>query len=152
MKEAVGDLWTHPATIRVITTNGSLKANGSAVMGRGCALEAARRYPGIPPRLGGLLKRYGNVPFLLWLDREADCWVATMPVKHDWRRAADLGLIEESAHRLTTHLLLRSNDTVVVPRPGCGYGGRDWEREVRPILAPILDDRFTVITHPEENR
>ena len=42
MREVVGNLWTYPADIRVITTNGTVKNDGTCVMGRGCAAEAKR--------------------------------------------------------------------------------------------------------------
>lgn len=29
-------------------------------------------------------------------------------------------------------------------RPGCALGGLDWESQVRPLLEPILDDRFII--------
>lgn len=35
---------------------------------------------------------------------------------------------------------------ILLPRPGCGNGSLNWERDVRPVLAPVLDDRFSVIT------
>ena len=46
MIEIHGNLWQLPATWRGITTNGFVRKNGTAVMGRGCAREAATRFPG----------------------------------------------------------------------------------------------------------
>ena len=36
---------------------------------------------------------------------------------------------------------------VVLPRPGCGFGGLGWD-EVGPLLVPRLDDRFLVVRWP----
>jgi len=48
LREDKINLWEYPADARVITTNGFVKNNGEAVMGRGCAREAARKYPRLP--------------------------------------------------------------------------------------------------------
>jgi hypothetical protein len=37
---------------------------------------------------------------------------------------------------------------IILPQLGCGSGGLAW-RDVRPLIAPILDDRFVVITYRE---
>ena len=63
-QEAQGDMWKaaisrKPAAL-VITTNGFTKSNGEAVMGRGCAREAALANPDLPRMLGMYLDRYGN--------------------------------------------------------------------------------------------
>jgi hypothetical protein len=58
--EFFGDLWDVGADLRVITTNGDVDRRGAAVMGRGCALEAKARVPGIEYRFAGLLERHGN--------------------------------------------------------------------------------------------
>jgi hypothetical protein len=59
MRELKGDLWKLAAELKpdavVISTNGFVKASGHAVMGRGCALEAAKRWPDLPLLLGHLL-------------------------------------------------------------------------------------------------
>jgi len=63
-----------------------------------------------------------------------------------WMAKSDLSLIERSAKQLCE--LTDQNDwkSVVLPRPGCGAGELSWEREVRPLLAGILDQRFYAIT------
>lgn len=54
MKEVTGNIWDYheKGYWIVITTNGTVKANGEAVMGRGVALQAKRKYQGLPWRLG----------------------------------------------------------------------------------------------------
>jgi len=71
-------------------------------------------------------------------------------VKHHWRERADLILIERSARELVdfvTDLWERGPATICLVRPGCGNGGLDW-KDVRPVLAPLLDDRFMVVERP----
>ena len=143
MIEVRGNLWTYPnADVRVITTNGTVKKDGTCVMGRGCALEAKQRYPEMPLKLGRKIREQGNRVFLL-LD---DPVILSFPVKHHWFERADINLIHDSANMLRLGVDYHPGVRVVVmPRPGCGNGGLRWE-DVKPILAPILDDRFHVIT------
>lgn len=148
MREVYGEFWNYPADARVITTNGAIKSNGAGVMGAGVAKQAKERYPGIDQRLGEMLTKHGNRPVFL----NRDEGIVSMPVKHHWKDMADLDLIRESAIKLVEMADKWEWQTVVVPRPGCGNGGRNWE-EVKPILEEIWDDRFHVITweEPEMN-
>jgi hypothetical protein len=154
MIEVKGNLWTYPADVRVITTNGTVKKNGECVMGRGCALEAKQRWD-LAGLLGNAINTYGNVVINLsaayninrkWNEPFA---LFTFPVKHNWYEKADLALIERSANDLADLIdPLYLNDEghiIVLPRPGCGNGGLRWA-DVKPILDPILDDRFHIIT------
>lgn len=139
MIEITGDLWEFPATARCITTNGFVRNDGHAVMGRGCAKQAARRYPALPALLGGLLKEKGNHVFLLMEHPR----LYTFPVKRNWYEQASLQLIERSCQELIP--FIKAGERCVIPRPGCGNGQRDWVTEVEPILSKLLDDRFMVI-------
>lgn len=143
MIEVTGNLWSYPATVRLITTNGTLKANGEAVMGRGCALEAKTKWPSIAAELGHAIRVGGNRPHRLLQDEDVEWMLWSFPVKHHWREKADLDLIRHSAEFFAKRSTARH--TFVLPRPGCGNGGLTWDI-VRPILAPLLDDRFHVIT------
>ena len=51
-----------------ITTNGFVKKDGCAVMGRGCAQEAKNRYPNINKLLGIHINTKGNIPGILYKD------------------------------------------------------------------------------------
>ncbi len=142
MVEVKGNLWTYPANARVITTNGTVKKDGSCVMGRGCALEAKTKFPGIDKELGKLIKLHGNhVRILIW--DHPNIW--SFPVKHNWWEKADLELIRRSAKELVNIADVGNYTKVVLPRPGCGNGGLKWE-DVKPVIEPILDDRFHVIS------
>lgn len=145
MKEITGDLWEVEADARVITTNGFVKKNGMAVMGRGVAQQALRRYPIISETLGRALLRFGNhLTSLGWTSKHG--WLWSFPVKHNWWEKADLELIRRSAEELVAAVdkQFAAPATVVLPRPGCGNGGLRWE-DVKPVIEPILDDRFVVV-------
>lgn len=142
MKEDIGNLWTYSADAIVITTNGFVKNNGEAVMGRGCAREAALKYPQLSTMLGRSLQTSGNRVFHYWLNEH----VLTMPVKHHWREKADIDLIEKSAKQLILHADGWEWEKIVMPRPGCGNGQLNW-KDVKPMLEEILDDRFVAITY-----
>lgn len=145
MREDIGELWDfydNGAWI-AITTNEIVKRDGTLVMGRGCAWEAARRFPGIPQRLGDLVLTYGNHVCAL---RESK--IISFPVKHHWRDPADLKLIAQSAKELVQTLNAFEIPRLYLPRPGCGNGRLQWS-DVRPVLEPLLDDRVIVISRGE---
>ena len=146
MIEVVGNLWEYVADCRVITTNGSVKRDGTCVMGRGCAAEAKQRWPQLPRQLGEWLAnsvpKIGQTPHRFEFGSEI---IYSFPVKHQWFESADLELIERSARELVQHINHMRFRVVVMPRPGCGNGGLSWT-DVRPMLASLLDDRFHVIT------
>lgn len=141
MQEIKQDLWSFPdADALCITTNGTVKRNGQAVMGRGCAREAAQRFPHVPSRLGTLLNEYGNRTQII----DERLRLVAFPVKHHWFEQADLALIQHSAKELVTLADTHGWTSVVLPRPGCGNGQRTWE-EVAPLLT-FLDDRFMIVS------
>lgn len=131
MKIVKGDLWVYPADIRIVSTNGSVRGDGCAVMGRGCAFEAAQRYIMLPRKLGVMLKKHGNHVFSF-----PDCNIITFPVKHQWHEDADLQLIERSVKELRQ--FLQVGKRYVAPRFGCGNGRLQWE-DVKPLLVGLPD-------------
>lgn len=147
VKQAVGDLWEigEDADAVVITTNGTLKHNHHAVMGRGCAREAATKFPGLPKQLGQEIFGHGNVVHTFLMPSEKFALVA-FPVKHEWWQKADVELIAASTISLIDEADENKWQTVVMPRPGCGNGGLSWW-SIEPMLQEALDDRFTVVSH-----
>lgn len=153
MLEKTGNIWDQKCDALVITTNGSVKRDGNAVMGRGCALEAKEKFPYLPFILGERLEENNRAYAFSYnsLDMNGEgnanfYWLVTFPVKHHWREQADLELIDRSVRQLRCVTEAMFWQKVVLPQPGCGNGGRDWETEVRPILAKYLDDKYEVFT------
>ena len=147
MLETRGDLWKlHDFGLQLacVTTNGVMNKDGLAVMGAGCAKQAANRFPDMPKRLGNLLRLTGNHVYHF-----EDHNVLSFPVKHHWNEAADLDLIVRSCHELMVKLdKLAAPPSVqlcYLPRPGCGFGKLQWS-DVRSAIAPLLDDRVIVVT------
>lgn len=128
------------------TSNGIVKANGELVMGAGIAKAIKDKWPDLPKRFGALVKLEGNIVNYheQQIRYDRDIFVVSFPTKHNWRDNSDIDLIKKSAHSLV-QLADRLGvwKKVALTRPGCGLGGLSWS-EVKKVLSPILDDRFTV--------
>jgi hypothetical protein len=146
VREQKGDLWDlqkqNPGSWICITTNGFIKKTGQCVMGRGCAKEAALKYPILPFLLGSHVLMYGNVPSYFH-----EFKIISFPVKHVRWDPADLELIKGSAVWLLGASLLQPDTLYFLPRPGCGNGQRDWEKEVKPLLLSLeMPDNVVVVS------
>jgi O-acetyl-ADP-ribose deacetylase (regulator of RNase III) len=145
VREAVGDLFTHPADAIVIPVNWTTKRNGDAVMGAGVAKQAAERWPELPQRLGMAIHfAAGPAPqrFVMSSDGQH---VVCFPTKGDWRQPSTIEAIEFGSVALVRLAEYWGWKTVTLPRLGCGLGKLDWD-DVRPVLAKHLDDRFIVLS------
>lgn len=152
MIEAYGDLWMYEppdgqqVDARVITTNGQIKSNGYAVMGKGVAYQAVQYFPLIDRMLGQRLKAHGNHVHVFNRSLyNAPYDLVTFPTKHDWRDNSSLDLIARSVVELVEYADEYHWRTVVLPRPGTGHGNLQWS-EVKHIISGFLDGRFFVVT------
>jgi len=149
-----------------ITTNGHYTKAGIAVMGGGCAGEAARRWPEMPVRLGKMLRTFmSNIPFVigavdengealeltadLLKERKFKCLVFSYPTINNLVRGSELGLIKQSAQVMVDYVNQYNLKKVILPRPGVGIGGLTW-KEVKPEIENILDDRFVIVSFDHE--
>jgi hypothetical protein len=162
MKEARTDLFRILGKVdwACITTNGEIRRDGKAVMGRGIAEQAKTRWPGIDVVLADELRKNGNVPnfigyvdpFLRWTYRwpppkeHKQTLLWSFPTKDHWKDNSDINLIINSAKWLLHHAEDFPDIEIAIPRPGCSNGGLTWDY-VSPHLAQVLDDRFTIITN-----
>lgn len=121
-----------PNVLYVITTNGSVKNDGDAVMGRGVARRAVELHPILPKLLGDSLQSFGNRPVPLIGN------FITLPVKHSWKEPADVALIRRSIQRASVLFrYLEWSGIVFLPRPGCGNGGLKWS-DLRGMVTDLI--------------
>lgn len=128
-----GNIWDYHKQGRVvaITTNGSVKKDGSAVLGCGIAKQAKELYPDLPRKLGEHIQHKKTELFLYETpDKKV---IICMPVKKEWYEVADLRLIKFSLRAMRSLPI----DHIYLPRPGCGAGNLHWPT-VRNEIMPIL--------------
>ena len=154
IKTERGSIWAYEKTHAiVIPTNIGWRARDqSNIMGRGLALQAAKKYPDFQLWFGReCAARLEMTPVLVYPDAP----LIAFPVKPlnasapwmSWKNKADLKLIERSAKQLAE---IKVDRPVAVSLVGCGNGGCDIA-DVRPILDRHLsDDRFTLILFGQE--
>ncbi len=147
INDNIWKLWQKGAMI-VIPTNGFVKNNGEAVMGRGLAYQASLRFPELPNALGYNIKMYGNKVFIFPQEN-----LFTFPVKHNWWEEANLQLIESSAiqlQQLINKIELKIPYPIYIPHVGCGNGKLDWIK-VKPIIEKYLDNEKVIICDRSQN-
>lgn len=154
MKEVELNVFEHLQDFDVlcVTTNGIVKRDGTAVMGRGIARAAAYRWDYLPNALGTILTQKGNHVALMGValprPTETKLWLVSFPTKNHWRDKSDIELITRSTWELVALVDSQNFQRVALPRPGCSNGGLAWEA-VKPVIEPLLDDRFTIISFSE---
>lgn len=148
MRYMTGDIWTLADELEawvVVPTNTCIRQVGrTAVMGKGMALEAAQRHKGIRERLGEHIAKYKERIF-------ARFPLICLPTKRHWRHPSKIEYIEQGCHELVEFAELldsMGNDSpILIPKLGCGLGGLNWERQVRPVVDSILlSDRFIMVS------
>lgn len=115
-------------------------------MGRGVALQAKKRYPGLAKLVGTAIRQYGNhVLRFLCSVNGVHSTLFTFPTKHVWWKPSDLELIKRSTMELQWWAVKMPESTFYLPRPGCSNGGLKWE-DVKPVLEEVgLPDNVVVI-------
>ena len=133
------------ADVILITTNQIINSKGALVMGRGAALEAARRYPALPYDLAKRIQPYGNKPYgvtiLAPYSHSKQLQFGAFQVKHHWKDKASLELIEFSTRLLEAIARICSHTRFMINYPGIGNGGLT-ESQVAPIIKSLPDNVY----------
>ncbi len=140
MIEKVGNIWQTSCEVIVITTNGVVKSNGELVMGKGIAKDAKWKYPSLPKIWGNYVSKYGNGVYSY--KTSINTTLFSLPTKHHWRDKSDIKLIVKSIKQLIVET--EDFNHIAIPRPGCSNGGLNWEIDVKPVIEPLLNNRFII--------
>lgn len=111
------------------TTNGVLRKNGYAVLGKGQALEAKQLFPGLEKRLGEYLFRYGNRAFYMGVRQLGEHLTSliTFPTKYHYRDNSNLELITGPARQVKAIADKFQLRKIYMPPVGCGLGKLNYE-------------------------
>jgi hypothetical protein len=147
MQECRGNIWNIDCDGLCVTINGEFKRNGELVMGAGIAKECKILYPHTPKMLANIIKQrgFGCHVFGTHGTNGHGAYLIGFPTKYDWRENSEMELILKSAKELVAIADERDLKKVLLPRPGCGHGGLEWQH-VRTPLSRVLDDRFYAIS------
>jgi len=135
--------------IQIVTTGNVLEDPAQAIvipvntvgtMGKGLALQAARRYPVLLTYYrkawhAGLL----SVGKVLVLNLSNCPRFVIFPTKAHWRSPSRLEYIETGLQALALKIRLWDLHSIAIPALGCGLGGLDWNI-VRPTIEAALGD------------
>jgi len=149
MFEFEGDIFEQTANAICIPTNYDLNKYGYAIMGKGLALETQLRYPWVKTQLGKVMKKKGQKVHIIPTWSKLPWVLVSFPTKLHYFVESSLKIIRKSANELVDLTDEYKWTRVALPRVGCGLGRRNWEKEVKPILSEILDNRFAVFTLPK---
>jgi hypothetical protein len=150
MHVITGDLWQEEgkADIILVTTNSIVNARGKLVMGRGAAEQAASRYPSLASDLGRLISRipldftpHPRYGILILPPFANGVTLGAFQVKYNWRNAAILDLIQESARRLRVIARAFPHWRIVLNFPGIG-NGKLTEHQVYPAINLLPDNVY----------
>lgn len=138
-KGNIWDVWDD-ANLVCITTNSVIKSNGELVMGKGIALEAKNKMPGLPIIAGDLVHYFGNRYGFIYVPLHPP--IGLFQTKYHYSGKSDIELIRFSVSKLidfiTDDLYCNAFESINLNFPGINNGmlARD---VVLPIISKLPD-------------
>ena len=148
LKEMCMDVWkyaTEKNAICILTNDyviESIDDSARNIMGAGIAREALDRNPGLDEVCADCIIKNG---LELGCDFETKAIMLRFTTKREPWYDSSLDVIENSLKKLVDYMNTNPDKEVLLPRPGCGCGGLDWESEVKPLCEKYLDKFDNVI-------
>ena len=151
MQVMLGDMWSvyEKVDLFCVTTNSSIKLDGTLVMGKGIAAQARDRLRDIALCFGAAIRK-SEIPskYGLVICQHEQQKMGAFQVKTHYSDKAVLSLIRYSSQMLFKKLLEHPTWNVAVNFPGIGNGGLEI-REVLPIVS-LLPNNVTLWINNKE--
>lgn len=128
----VGDLFKSPARVLVNTVN------TVGVMGKGLAKDFKTIYPEMFKQYQLLCEKGQFNVGQLWLFKTNHKWILNFPTKKNWKHPSKIEYIDAGLQKFVSTYADKGITSASFPLLGCGNGGLDWEREVRPLMEYYL--------------
>lgn len=74
----------------------------------------------------------------LWLYKTERKWILNFPTKKHWRSKSKIEYIELGLKKFVDTYAEKGITSISFPMLGCGNGGLNWEKEVRPLMERYL--------------
>lgn len=128
-----GGFFTSPAAVLVNTVN------TVGIMGKGIAKEFKAIYPEMFELYQEACERGEFQIGSLLLYRSEHKSVLNFPTKRHWKAKSKLSDIEAGLETFVERYEELGIGSIAFPPLGCGNGGLDWERQVRPLMETYLN-------------
>jgi O-acetyl-ADP-ribose deacetylase (regulator of RNase III) len=114
--------------------------NTDGVMGKGLAKEFKKLYPGMFIEYQRLCKEKKLVVGKLLLHKGMFKWILNFPTKTSWKKPSCIKYIESGLISFTKNYEKYGITSIAFPALGCGNGGLDWEKQVKPLMEKYLNN------------
>lgn len=126
------NIFESPAQVIVNTVN------TVGVMGKGIAKQFKEFYP----EMFKEYQRFCELKLLevgkLWIYKTENKWILNFPTKKHWRNPSKIDYIEEDLQKFVANYKEKGIRSISFPPLGCGNGGLNWEKEVKPLMEKYL--------------
>ena len=110
--------------------------NCVGVMGAGLALQFKQLYPDMFRRYAAICHRGDLGIGKLWLYRAAppSAWVLNFPTKIHWKLPSTVDMVDAGLAKFASAYQQQGITSIAFPPLGCGLGGLNFARDVKPLM------------------
>jgi O-acetyl-ADP-ribose deacetylase (regulator of RNase III) len=129
-----GDIFTSDMQVLVNPVN------TVGVMSKGLAKQFKKRFPAMFTEYKIACDNGSLAIGKLHLIRTDDKWVMNFPTKAHWRAKSKIKYIETGLKQFVEIYEEEQIESIALPMLGCGFGGLDWDLQVKPVMEDYLSN------------